>query len=92
MKDVKFCKICNAILGTRQAMGVHRFNAIQYCKNCAKVVTKQNKADYQREYRKDNRKYRKLMKERIMILEADNALLKELYQAKTKELMNLQNK
>lgn len=85
-KTVKFCKDCGVCLGTIYSLGVHRFNAIQRCETCQSIHRKQQKADYQREYRKDGRTVRRLQKEQIELLQNENAILRELYRAKVQEL------
>lgn len=59
-KEVKFCKDCGVCLGTIYSLGQHRFNAIQRCETCQKLHRKQQKAEYQREYRRDGRTVRRL--------------------------------
>lgn len=88
-KEVKFCKDCGVCLGTIYSLGQHRFNAIQRCETCQRLHRKQQKAEYQREYRKDGRTVRRLQKEQIQLLQQENALLKELYRAKVQELEKL---
>ena len=85
-KEVKFCKDCVVCLGTIYSLGQHRFNAIQRCETCQRLHRKQQKAEYQREYRRDGRTVRRLQKEQIQLLQKENEILKELYRAKVQEL------
>lgn len=55
----------------------------------ANSLTEEQKADYQREYRRDGRTIRKLQKQRIDLLEKDNEILRELYRQKVLELEQL---
>ncbi|MGN0585129.1 MAG: hypothetical protein ACI4JD_06720 [Ruminococcus sp.] len=89
--EVKFCKDCGVCLGTIYSLGQHRFNAIQRCSVCNELHRKQQKADYQREYRKDGRTVRRLQKQQIRLLQKENEVLKELYRAKVQELEQMQN-
>lgn len=89
MNGVKLCADCGCLLGTIQSLGVHRFNRIQRCETCQSIHLKQQKADYQREYRRDGRTIRKLQKQRIDLLEKDNEILRELYRQKVLELEQL---
>lgn len=84
--EIKLCKDCGKLIGTIHTLGVHRFNAIQRCPTCQRLHRKEQKAQYQREYRKDGRTVRRLQKEQIELLKRENEILKELYRAKAQEL------
>lgn len=86
MSDMKFCKDCGCLLGTRDTLGQQRFNRIQRCEECQKIHRAVQKASYQREYRKDGRTVRRLQKQQILKLEKANMVLQKLYELKVEEL------
>ncbi|MDO4157341.1 MAG: hypothetical protein Q4D37_11300 [Oscillospiraceae bacterium] len=86
MSDMKFCKDCGCLLGTRDTLGQQRFNRIQRCEECQKIHRAAQKAVYQREYRKDGRTVRRLQKQQILELEKANMVLQKLYELKVEEL------
>lgn len=86
MSDMKFCKDCGCLLGTRDTLGQQRFNRIQRCEECQKIHRAAQKAAYQREYRKDGRTVRRLQKQQILKLQKANMVLQKLYELKVEEL------
>lgn len=86
LEEMKFCKDCGCLLGTRDTLGQQRFNRIQRCEECQKIHRAAQKAAYQREYRADGRTIRRLQKQQILELEKANMVLQQLYNLKVEEL------
>ncbi len=86
LEEMKFCKDCGCLLGTRDTLGQQRFNRIQRCEECQKIHRAAQKAAYQREYRADGRTVRRLQKQQILELQKANQALMQLNRSLREEL------
>ncbi len=86
LEEMKFCKDCGCLLGTRDTLGQQRFNRIQRCEECQKIHRAAQKAAYQREYRTDGRMVRRLQKQQILELQKANQALMQLNRSLREEL------
>lgn len=92
MSEIKFCKDCGCVLGTRETLGRQRFNSLKRCPECQSIRRKLQKADYQREYRGDARTVRRKQKEEIVRLLRALDLQAEIISRLREELTTYRNK
>lgn len=92
MSEIKFCKDCGCVLGTRETLGRQRFNSLKRCPDCQEIRRKLQKADYQREYRGDARAVRRKQKEEIVRLSRALDLQAEIISRLREELTTYKNK
>lgn len=92
MSEIKFCKDCGCVLGTRETLGRQRFNSLKRCPECQSIHRKSQKANYQREYRGDARTVRRKQKEEIVRLSRISDLQAELISRLREELKDMERK
>lgn len=80
---IKRCKMCGIIIADSRTCDIHRWSALKYCTECAKISERQNTAERLKRMRKRKAEIQKLtvtendlLRERIELLQRENAKLR----------------
>lgn len=75
-RPVKYCADCQAVIAGPDTP-THVYNRIRYCPACAEERRLYNKANFQRQSRRDRKEGNRLQREQNALLRKENAELRQ---------------
>ena len=73
-RPVKYCADCQAVIAGPDTP-TNVYNRIRYCRACARERTLYNRANFQKQFRRDRKEHNRLLREQNAILRKENAEL-----------------
>ena len=74
-RPVKYCADCQAVIAGPDTP-IHVYNARMYCPACAEERKLYNKANFQKQFRRDRKEGNRLQREQNALLRKENAELR----------------